>query len=71
MHNNKKIIIQVASIVFIISLAFGLLTVYQSQSYDESNNEIKFSEMSNDSFKQVPSILIDYNSSKDYIDRVL
>ncbi|SDG21647.1 hypothetical protein SAMN04488589_2442 [Methanolobus vulcani] len=71
MHNNKKIIIQVASIVFIISLVFGLLTVYQSQSYDESNNEIKFSEISNDPFKQVPAALVDYNSSKDYIDDVL
>jgi hypothetical protein len=71
MVNKKIIIIQVASIVFIISLAFGLLTVYQSQSYDESNNEIKFSEISTDPFKQVPAILIDYNSSKDYIDDVL
>ncbi|MDK2826328.1 MAG: hypothetical protein PWQ63_1235 [Methanolobus sp.] len=68
--NHKKNIIQVASVVFIISLAFGLLTVYQSQSYNESSNEIKFSKISNHSFKQVPAVLIDYNSSRDYIDDV-
>jgi hypothetical protein len=51
-------------------LAFGLLTVYQSQSYNESSNEIKFSKISNHSFKQVPAVLIDYNSSRDYIDDV-
>lgn len=69
--NHKKNIIQVASIVFIISLAFGLLTVYQSHSYDESTTEIKFFKLSTDPFKQVPAVLADYNSSKDYIDDVL
>jgi hypothetical protein len=71
MHNNKKIIIQMAGVVLILSLVFGLITVYQSQSYDESNTEIKFSEISTDPFKQVPAVLVDYNSSKDYIDEVL
>jgi len=71
MNKQKKIAIQIIIVVLILSLVFGLLDLYASQSHTESNNEIHFTEISNDSFKQVPETLIDYTSSKAYIDFVL
>lgn len=65
----KKLIFLLISLLLTFSFALGLITL--SPKPNHSSNEFKFSDIFNESFHKVPTSLISYSDSENYINSVL